>query len=184
MRKCFLIITFAVAACNNNSSDPADHLSKKDMDDALWEIVHYAAKRPPGALPEIVFDKEFEEYYRSVVTDYKWLHVRPNESNGYYFLISRPARSITPMVEGIAGSFRMQADSLVEYEEIFRMWKMPAADLDVKGKAMFDRMVAGNDLSVYYPKFTGDQYIEVPDGKFVYDNEKRQWLDTTGPDLE
>jgi hypothetical protein len=181
MKRWFILIVFAAAACSKNSSDPADHLSKKEMDDATWQIVHYAAKFPPGASLENVFDKEFEEYYHLVAVDFKWLQVRPTEGNSYYFLVSRPARSITPMVEGIGGTFRMEGDSLVEYEEVFRMWKMPEPDLAVKGKAMFDRMVAGKDLSMYYPKFTGDQYIEVPDGRFIYDKQNRRWRDTTGP---
>lgn len=174
MKKVFGLFALVLIGCGNN-------LSEKEKEQALWQIIHYASKLPPGATNETVFDKEFEEYYKLVVVDCKWLHISPNESNGYYFLISRPARSVTPMVEGIGGNFRMEGDSLVDYEEVFRMWKMPEADLDVKGKAMFDRMVAGKDLSMYYPKFTGDQYIEVPDGRFVYDKQKRRWHDTTGP---
>lgn len=171
-----------LAGCNSNSSEPTDYLSKKEMDEALWKIVHYAAKLAPGATHETTFEQQYDEYYRSVGADYKWLHVRPTQGKGYYFLLSRPARSRTPMVEGIAGTFRMEADSLVEYDEVFRMWKMPEADLHERGKAMFDRMVAGKDLSIYYPKFSGDKYIEFPDGRFVYDKEKRRWRDTTGPE--
>lgn len=176
MRKAYVLILLVLAACTED-------LTEEDKEKALWQIVHYAAKLPPGATHENKFAQEHNEYYQRVVSDYKWLETRRKEGGGYYFLISRPARSRTPMVEGIGGTFRMEKDSLIEYEETFRMWKMPEADLYVKGRAMFERMVAGKDLSIYYPKFTGDQYIEFPNERFVYDKQKRRWRDTTGPNL-
>jgi len=172
-----------LGSCHGISRDPADHLSKETMDDAMLEIVHYAAKLAPGATHETKFEAQYDYYYKSVAAGYKWVHVQAKQDNGYYFLISRPARSLTPMDEGIGGTFLMKDDSLVTYEETFRMWKMPKENLEVKGKALFDRMVDGKDLSIYYPKFTGDQYIEVPDDHFVYDKEKRVWRDPTSPSL-
>lgn len=173
----------ALACCKGNSSKPEDQLSEKESAQALWSIVHYAAKLPPGANHQNKFDHEFDEYYKAVVADYKWLAVRPKD-DGYYFLLSRPARSITPMVEGIGGTFLMKKDSLLEYEEIFRMWKMADTTLQVRGIQMFDRMVSGKDLSLYYPGITGDRFIEVPDGRFVYDKQKRLWIDTKAPELK
>lgn len=180
MRKVCVIFLLTLLSCQTD-------LTEKDKEQALGQIVRYAAKLPPGATHETKFRKEHDEYYKSVMSDYKWLDVSPGQDdengkeNMYYFLLSRPARSRTPMVEGIGGTFRMEKDSLIEYEEVFRMWKMPEADLNIKGKEMFDRMVAGKDLSIYYPKFTGDQYIEFPNEHFIYDKENRRWRDTTGP---
>jgi hypothetical protein len=184
MRKLFVLAIVVLTGCGKgDTSDPADYLSEKERAEALWKIVRYTAKVPPGANHQTKFKEEFDDYYKSVVADYKLLHLKPKKDDGYWFLISRPARSITPMVEGIGGSYLIQKDTLLEYDEAFRMWKMPDSSLSVKGKQMFDRMVAGKELSYYYPKFTGDQYIEVPDGRFVYDKQKRLWIDTTGPDL-
>lgn len=183
MRKLIVFVLIAALGCKSNSSDPADHLGETESASALWNIAHYASKLPPNATQQTKFSKDFDLYYEAVVADYKWLAIRPNGDHGYYFLLSRPARSITPMFEGIGGTFMMKGDSLVEYEETFRMWKMSDTTLAVRGKQMFDRMVQGKDLSLYYPRITGDRYIEVPDGRFVYDKQKRLWVDTTGPVL-
>ncbi|HEX8061282.1 MAG TPA: hypothetical protein VF473_10125 [Cyclobacteriaceae bacterium] len=183
MRKLIVLILVALVGCKSDSSDPTDHLSDKESAKVLWRIVHYAAKLPPAATHETKFKPEFDDYYKAVVADYKWLAIRPNDGQGYYFLFSRPARSITPMSEGIGGIFQLKGDSLVVYDEVFRMWKMPDTTLQVRGKQMFDRMVQGKDLSLYYPRITGDRYIEVPDGRFVYDKQRRLWVDTTAPVL-
>jgi hypothetical protein len=170
-----------LGSCHGNSSNPADHLSKEKMGDVMREIVHYAAKLAPGATHDTKFEEQYDLYYQGVAAEYKWMHIRSTQNNGYYFLISRPAKSLTPMAEGIGGTFFMKDDSLVAYEETFRMWKMSEENLQVKGKALFDRMVGGKDLSIYYSKFAGDEYIEFPDDRFVYDKEKRVWLDTARP---
>jgi len=183
MRKLIVLMLVIAASCKSDSSNPEDQISNKESSRALWSIVHYAAKLPPNATHETKFSPDFDWYYKAVVVDYKWLALKPKDDGGYYFIFSRPARSITPMFEGIAGTFKMKEDSLVEYDEIFRMWKMPDTTLQVRGKQMFDRMVQGKDLSLYYPRITGDKYIEVPDGRFVYDKQKRLWVDTTGPKL-
>lgn len=159
----------AIFGCSGGS------LSDAEKNAALWEMVHYAAKLAPGATQETKFESQHDEYYRSVVADYKWLQLEPKDDEQYYFLLSRPARSVTPMVEGIGGVFQYKNDTLASYEEIFRMWKMPEEDLAVRGKEMFDRMVAGKDLSMYYSKFSGDKYIEFPNENVHFDKDARVW---------
>jgi hypothetical protein len=183
MRKLIVLMLFIVGGCKSDGK-PEDQIGENESSQALWSIAHYAAKVPPNATHQTKFKSDFDWYYKAVVADYKWLALKPKDGGGYYFLLSRPARSITPMFEGIGGTFLMKDDSLVEYEETFRMWKMPDTTLAVRGKQMFDRMVQGKDLSLYYPRITGDKYIEVPDGRFVFDKQKRLWVDTTAPDPE
>lgn len=178
MKKLLVVVLLATVACSKNkSTDPADFLNEFERKGLMLEIVHYAAKLAPRASHETKFDPEFDDYYSSQAADYKWLEMAPRKEGGYYFLISRPARSITPMIEGIGGYFRIDKDSLVEYNEVFRTWKLPEDVFEPRGQMLFDRMVAGKDLSIYYPQFTGDQYIEFPDNRFVFDKEKRVWVD-------
>jgi hypothetical protein len=181
MRKLIALMLFAVAGCKSDSTKPEDHISEKDSEKVLLTIAHYTSRLPPQATHQTKFDKEFDWYYESVAADYKWLAIKPKDNGGYYFLLSRPARSVTPMFEGIGGSFIMKNDSLLEYDEVFRMWKMPDTTLQVRGMQMFNRMVDGKDLSLYYPRITGDKFIEVPDGRFVFDKQKRLWVDTQAP---
>jgi hypothetical protein len=82
------------------------------------------------------------------------------------------------MVEGMGGKIQYGDDGkIVTYEEIFRTWKMPKDTLVVRGAFLFDRMVTGKDLSLYYSKFQGDKYIEFPNERFIFDKATRTWRD-------
>jgi hypothetical protein len=171
-----LVLLVAIACAKSaDSGDPADHLNEFERKGLMMEIVHYAAKLPPQATHQNKFESRFDEYYSNVALDYKWLSLKSKDGGGYWFLVSRPARSITPMVEGIGGYFKVEKDTLVEYDELFRTWKMPEEVFLPRGKMLFERMVQGKDLSIYYPQFTGDQYIEFPNGQYVFDKERRMW---------
>lgn len=164
-------------ACSSKQKSTNDILASKVQDTVMWSIVHYAAKLAPAATHETKFNHEFDDYYKSVQADYKFLHLTFKNDETYYFLISRPARSITPMSEGIGGYFQFKNDTLIEYDEIFRTWKMPDTELAVRGKALFERMVSGADLSIYYTRYSGDKYIEFPDDRFYFDKQNRIWKD-------
>jgi len=159
-------------------------MSEYEQKGLMIDIVHYAAKLPPASTHKTKFEARHDEYYRNVAVDYKWLAMKPNGNSGYYFLISRPARSRIPMVEGIGGTFKIENDSLVEYDEVFRTWKMVPENFEPKGKMLFERMASGKDLSIYYPQFAGDQYIEFPNGRIVFDKSIRRWVDPTAPVIE
>jgi len=177
----FLIV---ISCSSKKSIEPRDYLTREQEREILWPVIHYAAKLPPGANRDTRFNQRFDDYYQNVILDYNFLHLSPNDDGSYFFLLERPARSITPMFESIGGKFKYEKDSLVEYEEIFRMWKMPDADLKKRGREMFVRMVKGSDLSIYYSKYAGDKYIEFPDDRFHFDKNKRRWVDASMDSLE
>lgn len=159
---------------------PSTFLTPAAQDSAIDQIVHYAAKLPPRATLQTRFDTAFVKYYRSVAPDYKFLYVSPvaDEKKSVYFLITRPARSVTPMYEGIGGRLTLdQRDSLAYYNEIFRTWKMPIDTLKKRSRMLFEHMIMGRDLSVFYPKYSTDHYIEFPDGRFSFDTTRRIWAD-------
>ena len=127
-----------------------------------------------------LFNSEFDWYYDKVALEFNFMHLNKIENGSYYFLFSRPARSINPMFEGIGGKFKLnEKDSLVEYEEVFRTWKMEDKDLKTRGKYLFNSMVKGEDLSPFYSKLAGDKYIEFPDDRFHFDKHKRKWIDNS-----
>lgn len=170
-----VLVLLVMAACTKKTTNPNDYFSSEDQKKILWQVVHYASKLPPTATHETKFDPKFDDYYRRVLIDFEWKATKPDTLNGYYFLIFRPARSINPMFEGIGGRFVIAGDSLAEYEEIFRTWKMAHHDLGERGAMLFDRMTRGKDLSLYYSKYAGDKYIEFPDGKYFFDKQARRW---------
>jgi hypothetical protein len=123
------------------------------------------------------FSQTFDSYYESLVPDHRLRHYYATDSIDF-FLITRQARSITPMREGIGGKIKIDSTGkIVVYEEVFRTWKMNADSLEVRGKKLFDIMVKGQDLSRYYSKYKRDQYIEYPDGRFYFDKKEKRWHD-------
>lgn len=68
-----------------------------------------------------------------------------------------------------------ETGKLIEYEEVFRTWKMKEEDLKARGTLLFDSMVNGKDLSPYYRTNSTEEYIEFPDGHSFYDKEERMW---------
>jgi hypothetical protein len=160
------------------NTDPLTHWSREKQKEVALKIVRYSDKLAPRASHITKFNKEFDPYYKRVAEDYVFMWIKPEEDGSYYFFFSRPAKSITPMFEGIAGQLKLNdTDSLVVYNEIFRTWKMSDKDLRERGKMLFDRMAAKRDLSIFYPKASGDKYIEFPDGRFSFDIELRRWRD-------
>lgn len=185
---CWQLIALFLASCASPPNyQPSTFLTSPAQDSAIAQIVHYAAKLPPRATIQTRFDTAFARYYRIVAPDYKFLYLSPvvNKRRSFYFLITRPARSVTPMYEGIGGELALaKNDSLAFYNEIFRTWKMPLDTLKKRSLMLFEHMIMGRDLSVFYPKYSTDHYIEFPDGRFSFDTTRRVWADQLTDSLD
>jgi hypothetical protein len=82
------------------------------------------------------------------------------------------------MREAIGGKIKMDSNgNVVEYDELFRTWKMNADTVDLRGRRLFDIMVSGRDLSAYYTEHKRDQYIEYPDDRCYFDRIDKRWHD-------
>ena len=181
MAKAHYGIVFFLAlftACTSDPYEPDKFLTTEDQEKLIRETVYYSMKLAPNANHETKFDNEFDWYYDRAANELEVIKYYVDENADHYFLMSRVARSITPAHEGIGGKLRYSdTGKLVEYEEIFRTWKMPNDSLKVRGAMLFDRMVKGKDLSLFYAKFQGDKYIEFPNERFTYDKKSRLWQD-------
>jgi hypothetical protein len=179
-------LSLVLFQCSNKDSyDPANYFKLEKQNEIVYKSIRYSAKLPPRCNHEIKFDSIFDDYYKNVAADYTMLKLHRQKDGAYDFLISRPARSITPMFEGIGGQFKLDdKDSLIVYNETFRTWKMPYADLLERGTFLFDRMVKGEDLTIFYSKNAGDKYIEFPDDRFTFDKVNRRWHDSAFDTLE
>lgn len=175
-----LAVLFAslLISCEQRDFSPDQYLSKADQERIINGIVRYAAKLPPTATDETKFQSDFDGYYKAVAVDYDIRRYFPGEDSIHYLLVTRAARSIKPMRESIGIKIRYAKDGSFEtYEEVFRTWKMPNEVMEDRYPVLFERMVDGRDLSGYYPKSKGDQYIEFPDGRFYFDVNQRKWRD-------
>lgn len=184
MKSYFLILALLfTAACSTKSKktdiyNPDTYLSKQQQRDVIAKTIRYSTKLAPNATHENKFDKEFDWYYDRAIQEYdlKAYYIGPDSMN--YFLMTRKARSINVMREGIGGKVKIEKNGKVSvYEEVFRTWKMPVDTLNKRGLFLFERLVDGRDLSLYYTKYQRDRYIEFPDERFVFDKNIRRWKD-------
>lgn len=140
-------------------------------------MVYYATKLAPDAGELDKFDAKYNWYYDRAADECRFLAVYPaQEEDSWFFLLARTARSVTPMEEGIGGKVKLNDHGgLSDYEEVFRVWKMPSDTLLERGTMLFDRMVRGKDLSLFYPKFQKDRYIELPTEGYYFDKVTKRW---------
>lgn len=144
----------------------------------LQTMVRYSSKLPPEASQATKFDSKFNWYYDKAVQECKILYCQKGTDDVYSLFISKDARSITPMKEGVAVKVKLgTSDTFNYYNEVFRMWKMPEDTLVKRGKFLFTRMVKGEDLSLYYSKFQQDRFVEFPDDRFYFDTTAWRWKD-------
>lgn len=166
-----------LSGCRRDPYEPELYLSDEEETQFIKESVFYSAKLPPKSNPATRYNKEFASYYERAAQETKLIKYYRTDSADY-FLMTRVARSINPMREGIGGKLRHDAAGKMDYyEEVFRTWKMVEDSLNVRGPFLFDRMVKGKDLSMYSSKFQGDRFIEFPDDRFFYDPKSRTWRD-------
>ena len=172
-----IIASLFLAGCKETYK-PGEYLSKAGQDSLIYNVVRYAAKRPPNSTQLTKFDAKFDPYYRAVANEYDIRAYYIGEDSIHYFLMTRPARSITPMRESIGCKLKYDHHNKIEeYEEVFRTWKLPEQLMDERYPVLFDKMVNGESLEPYYSKNKGDQYIEFPDDRFYFDKKERKWCD-------
>ncbi len=172
-----LTIVLLLSCSGKKSNDPFDYMDRTRQNEVIGKLVRYAVKSAPASSRATMFNPEFNEYYDRASRELNIMYLNEDGKGGYYFLISRPARSISPMFEGVGGMLKLnKKDSLIEYNEVFRTWKMEDKDLRSRGKFLFEQMVKGKDLSPFYAKLAGDKYIEFPDDHFHFDKNERKWV--------
>lgn len=169
----FLIL----CGCNRDRYNPSNELDGDEQARLVRQMVYYSTKLPPNAAEFDKFDPKYNWYYDRAAAECALLKFcKTPEPDTWYFMMARQARSLTPMQEGIAGKVKLNADgSLIDYEEVFRIWKMPADTLKERGAMLFDRMVRGKDLSLFSPKYQGDKFIELPTDGYYFDKLTKRW---------
>jgi hypothetical protein len=181
-----LVIGVVLLACSKQDEyNPNLYFSKSLQDSILKQSTRYSAKLPAQATHETKFNSEFNGYYNKAFQEYDFrrCYPIPNDS-GYYFLMTRKARSIWPAREAIGGKLKVDANTrLIGYEEVFRTWKMTEDTLNIRAFELFDLMLTGKDLEPYRSKHKGDRYIEFPDDRFYFDKEKKRWSDRLADSL-
>lgn len=174
--KYIVIVCLALISCAKGYK-PSEYLSAKQQDEMMWKIIRYLAKPPEGLTKPERFYKGYDPYYQEQQARYRLDSYYIGEKDAHYFLVSRVAPSIQEKRVATGGIVKFDENGkLIEYEEVFRTWKMKDADLKVKAKKLFDLMVKGESLEKYQTKFTTPaEYIEFPDDVNYFDKVEREW---------
>jgi hypothetical protein len=173
-----ILFPFLFANCQQSATigqKPDETLERQ----TLKSIIRYAGKLPPkGANHDNKFDPKFDEYYEKLAQQHRIdLYHQDSKTGDLYLLVSRIAPSLQVKRVATGIHLRMAGDSITYYNEVFRTWKMPEAELAEKGAMLFAKMVKGEDLNPYYPQNSGkEEYIEFPDSKVRFDTQKRRWI--------
>lgn len=171
-----LLILFQ--SCNKPSHSTGECFCNAQRDSIISQAVYYSVKLPPGATQETKSSSEYDWYYDRAAQEYDF-RACVATNDGFYFLMTRKARSIWPAREALGGKIKINSQvKIQEYEEVFRTWKMAEDSLNSRAFELFDLMVAGKDLTPYRSKYKGDRYIEFPDDRFYFDKQAMRWRDS------
>jgi len=178
MKRLILSILFGAVllGCDSRKEyNPDSHLSIMEKDKVMTAVIRYLAKPPEGYEAERL-DKKHDEYYMEVAGRHKIANYYIDSNGVHYFLISRPAASLMDKRVATGGKAKFDKDwNLIEYEEVFRTWKMKEEELNNRGPFLFDLMVRGQPLEPYQMPNAKEEYIEFPDQRTYYDKSSRSW---------
>lgn len=174
-----LIVISVLSSCQPQESryDPNNRLDPKEKQAIITTLVRYAVGKPKNVTDEQKFNVMYDSFYLAQARKIKLEHYYP-KGEDFYFLISKPAPSLVEKRNATGGRFRLDDRSeLIEYEEIFRTWKMVPDTLRRRSYFLFNKMVEGESLDPWYTKNSGGvEYIEFPDDVNSFDVQSRKWI--------
>jgi hypothetical protein len=174
----FLILVSVVFRCTNKEKyNPDSHLTVLEQDSIVWRMMRYIARPPEGLLYEERFYKGYDKYYHEQQALHKLEAYYIDGQKTHYFMLTRKAPSLFGKYVATGGKMKFtDKGKLVEYEEVFRTWKMIPDTLKRRSMFLFDKMVKGEALTPYYTENSnGVEYIEFPDKRNYFDIPSRRW---------
>jgi hypothetical protein len=172
-----MLLPLIVLGCTSKSSyDPDERLTPQQKDEIMDKTIRYIVKAPEKIQEADKFNSKHDQYYQQRASECR-LELYCVAGDNHFFLISQPAPSLTLKKHATGGKFKLDAEgNIIEYEEIFRTWKMQPDTLKKRSYVLFDKMVAGEPLDSYHTKYSkGIEYIEFPDDRTYYDKQQRSW---------
>jgi hypothetical protein len=179
MKKLFAIASLAFLMACSSSTDkylPEKNLSAQELDANLWSMIRYLGKSPEGLTPPERFYVAYDSHYREQMKLHR-VDAWYNKGDVHYFLVSRPAPSVTEKRVATGGKVIFDdKGGIQEYEEIFRTWRLVPDTLKKRSFILFDKMVQGENLKFFETRYSnGVEYIEFPDEQTYFDKTERTW---------
>ncbi|CAN5186380.1 hypothetical protein BH09BAC3_BH09BAC3_01540 [soil metagenome] len=174
------IVSLLILLCScagKKDYNPATYLTAFEQVEVMTKIIRYMAKPPENLTFEERFYKGYDAYYNEQMSLHRLDAFYVDDNGTRYFMVSRIAPSLTEKRVAIGGTLKLdEQGKLIEYEEVFRTWKMTPDILAKKSAFLFDRMARGANLEPYYTKnLKDDEYIEFPDDHTYFDKSARLW---------
>ena len=178
MRHFFLTLVLVSVFCQcsrKDKYDPDSQLSAQEKDKIMMTLIRYVAKTPENVIESEKFSNKYDSYYHERASQTK-LEQYYVDGKQQYFLISQPAPSLVEKRNATGGKMIIDdTGNLLEYEEVFRTWKLIPDTLKRRSQILFDKMVKGEPLTTYRTKNSSIEYIEFPDDNTFYDKTSRRW---------
>ncbi|MBA4153075.1 MAG: hypothetical protein C0512_01875 [Flavobacterium sp.] len=175
----FILVLFYSCQKEPKKILASDYLNEEQVESFKYEIIRYTDKLAKKATHETKFDHQFDSIYQAKAKSAELYHYFIDEkSNEIYFAIARIAPSLKVKKVVTVGKLSKDTNGkITSYEETFRTWKMEIPELKTKSKFLFEKYIAGEDLTPYYTENAkGEFYIEFPDSNTYYDKNKRKWV--------
>lgn len=182
----FLSIVFQ--ACNNNVEieNQVEKLSKQEVYDFKKSLIRYVAKLPTEISQKTKFESYFDDYYEEQIPKFDLEKYYKSKDGKEFFLFTRIAPSIKLKKVAIGGYVKFDENGeVLQLNEVFRTWKKEPEELSPVAYMLFEKMIAGKDLSMYYPENSGEEeIIEFPNSEVYYDTTNFYWISTRENPLE
>ena len=170
-----LLVSFFCQCSSDKKYDPDSQLTPQEKDRIMMTLIRYVAKTPENVNESEKFSNKYDSYYQQRASQTK-LEQYYVDGKQQYFLISQPAPSLVEKRHATGGKMILDdTGNLLEYEEVFRTWKLIPDTLKRRSYVLFDKMVNGEPLATYLTKNSSMEYIEFPDDHTFYDKTSRRW---------
>src|SRR5687767_567632 len=134
----FCVLALLLTGCSGKENYNTDVLDPHEKDEFIDKIIRYVAKPPDNIRTEEKFDAKYNDHYRERASQCKLEQYYKNE-NVQYFLVSQPAPSLTVKRHATGGKIKTDDQgNIIEYEEVFRTWKMVPDTLVKRSCMLFD----------------------------------------------
>lgn len=177
----FIFVALFVSCKNENTvnTNPSAYLTEEQQSEFKYSIIRWAGKRAPKVTDTTLYDPQFEDYYKKLAAKHELKSYYIDSFTGlHYFMLYRIAPSIYVKKVALGGRLKYDDENNISYyEEIFRTYKMPEAELDEKATRIFQDLILTNSIDKYLFKNTQpEEYIEFPDDETYYDIDNREWV--------
>lgn len=175
MKARLIILVLLLSSCQKDYN-PSSWLTPEEQYNNVWKVIRHIGRAPENLTTQERFYKGYDDHYKEQMSLHR-LDAYYVDDDVHYFLLSRRAPSLIEKRVATGGKMKLDdKGDILEYEEVFRTWKMVDSLQIKKSIFLFDKMVKGETLEPYLTKnSTPEEYIEFPDDNVYFDKAERTW---------